>query len=270
MRWTAWLVAVSAGAVLLAAPPALADTADDAFEALFQATRATSSAAAAGIDVVQSVRYGSTANLSVQNPQVSATVPGGSRLRVHSTVGADGAAYLSVRFQPSGRLLAAAGVDPESMAPWATVLMLDRAARAQARRAGVPERTVITDVPASAVLDPRAVDAPLASALRLLLPPYASSLDEGWTTIEVLPQPDGTTVIRGSIRSRPAASDGEDACARPLVEVTMGVDSVVSSSRWTEVCPGEGTRTFSAVASYGPQTVQPPTRPRRAADAVLR
>lgn len=269
MRWSARIGLLVAGLVLVSSAPVAADTADEDFEALFQATQATAAAARSGVDVVQTVRFSRATDLDALDPTVSGTVPAGTRLRIHSTVAADGTAYLSLRYQPSGRLLAAAGIDPSDGTPWATVRMLTRQARSEARRAGVRDRTALTDVPTSAVADSRVLEQPLRIALALLVPPYASSLDEGWTTIERLPQPDGTTVIRGSIRSGVAATDGEDRCVRPLVEVTVGPDGIIRSSRWTETCPGEGTRAYAAVAEYGPQQVQPPTRPQRPASAVL-
>lgn len=260
---------VAVAAVLMSATPASADAVDEAFEALYRATQATATAARSGVDVVQSVRFSRSTDLSVLDPRVNASVAAGTRLRIHSTVDTDGTSYLSVRFQPSGRLLAGAGTDPITAAPWATLRMLRGDALAEARRAGLIDRTALTDVPVDAVLDSYVVEEPLIVALRLILPPYSGSGDEGWSTIEALPQPDGTTIIRGTIRAGVPASDGEDRCTRPLVELTVGPDDVARSSRWTEACPGEGTRTYRAVALYGPQDVQPPTRPRRAADAVL-
>lgn len=269
MRWSARIGLLVGALALVPVTPAAADSADEDFEALFQATQATAAAARSGVDVVQTIRFSRATDLGGLDPAVSGTVPAGTRLRVHSTVAADGAAYLSVRYQPSGRLLAGAGIDPSNGVPWATVRMLTRQARSEARRAGLPDRTALTDVPATAVADSSVLEQPLRIALELLVPPYASNLDEGWTTIERLPQPDGTTVIRGSIRSGVAATDGEDRCVRPLVEVTVDPDGVIRSSRWTETCPGEGTQVFSAVAEYGPQEVQPATRPRRPASTVL-
>lgn len=269
MAWTARIGVLAVGIILASVAPAAADTADDDFEALFLATQATAAAARSGVDVVQTVRFSRATDLRGLDPAVSGTVPAGTRLRIHSTVADDGSAYLSVRYQPSGRLLAGAGIDPSAGAPWATLRLLTGPARAEARRAGLPDRTALTDVPVRAVADRSVVEEPLGVALELLVPPYASRRDEGWTTIERLVQPDGTTVIRGSIGSGVAATDGEDRCVRPLVEVTVGPDSVIRSSRWIETCPGEGTRTYAAVAEYGPQDVQPPTRPQRPASDVL-
>ena len=89
------------------------------------------------------------------------------------------------------------------------------------------------------------------------------------TTVATTAQPDGTTVITGSIRAGVPASDGEDRCVRPLVEMVVGPDLVTRSSRWIETCPGRGTREYRATATYGPQVIQPPTRPRLAASDVL-
>lgn len=258
---------VLSGAVA-GATPAPADTTPE-LDALAAAVLATGTAIASGVDVVQTVTFTGRTRLTEFTPRIYATVPGGTRLRVHATVDAEGASYLSVRYQPSGRLLAGAGIDPTTSLPWATLLLLYPDARARARAAGLSDRTALIDVRTGLLLDTAPVAAPTRTAANLLLPPYADDGDEGWTTITVLPQPDGTTVFRGSIRAGVPATDGEDRCTRPLVEFTVGPDNVARSSRWTQTCPGTGTVTYRATATYGPQNVQPPTRPRRAASTVF-
>ena len=270
MRARIAIVASAAACVLAAVPaPASAVSPDDEYEALAQVTRATGAAVAAGADVIQTVHYGARSSLADETPRVAATVRAGTRVRIHSTVGGDGSGYVSVRYQPSGRLIAAAGIDPATSSPWATLRMLHPGDRAAARAAGLADRTALTGVPVDSVLDRWSVTNPAGVATGHLLPPYAASYDEGWTTITMTPQPDGTTVFAGSIRGSVPASDGEDTCARPLVEVTVGPDRVARSSRWIEKCPGQGTRIYETTAAYGPQDVQPPTRPRRPASTVL-
>lgn len=260
-------LAAALGMVVLVPGVSHAETGDAALAALAAANTATITAARSGIDVVQQVTFSRGTELGDFTPRMYASVPGGTRLRVHATASADGSGYTSVRFQPSGRLLAAGGIDPASMAPWATLRLVFPDVRSDARRAGLNDRTALTGVSPEDVLDSAIVSEPARLAADLVLPPYAGSGDEGWTTIETIPQADGTTVIRGSIRAGVPASDGEDRCTRPLVELTVGPDNVARSSRWTETCPGAGTRTYRAVAVYGPQTPQPPTRPR--ADASV-
>ena len=119
------------------------------------------------------------------------------------------------------------------------------------------------------VRDGYVVDEPLISASRLILPPYSGSQDEGWTTVTVTPRVDGTRLISGTIRAGVPASDGEDRCVRPLVEMVVGPDDVTRSSRWIETCPGRGTREYRATATYGLQPIQPPTRPRESASDIL-
>lgn len=264
----AGVAAVMSATLVLAAAPASADSTAE-LDALDAAVHATAAAMAGGVDVVQTLKFSQSTRLTEFRPRVYARVPAGSRVRVHATVGADGTSYFSVRYQPSGRLIAGAGVDPSTSAPWATLLMLFPDARARARAAGLADRTALTDVSPDDLLDSSTVRAPVAVAADLLLPPYADAYDEGWTTIRVLPQADGTTIIRGSIRAGVPASDGEDRCTRPLVELTVGPDNVARSSRWTQTCPGQGTVTVRATAVYGSQDVQPPTRPQRAASSVL-
>ena len=196
-------------------------------------------------------------------------MPAGARVRVHLTANADDSSYTSVRRQPSGRLLGGAGRETAAAAPWATVSMLLDSPRDAARAAGAPDRTALTGVDPDLVRDYFIVTDPLTDAARLILPPYAGSQDEGWTTVSTTPRADGTTLITGTIRAGVPASDGEDRCVRPLVEMVVGPDNVTRSSRWIETCPGRGTREYRATATYGPQAIQPPTRPRAAAADIL-
>jgi hypothetical protein len=269
MRRTVRLAtALIAAAALLALPaPATGEEVPELL-VLEAAIDATVAAAAGGIDVVQTARYSGRTRLADSKPRIYATVPAGTRLRTHTTAAADGSGYTSVRFQPSGRRLAAGGVDPSTRESWATLLLLYPAERTTARAAGLRDRTALVGIDPENVLDYWIARAPKSTALGLLFPPYATSGDEGWTTIDVLPQADGTTVVRGTIRDRVAASDGEERCTRPLVEVTVGTDGVITSSRWITQCPGRGTTRVDSVATYGPQVPQPPTRPRAPASVL--
>jgi hypothetical protein len=268
-----------AGAVIAACclTASLATTAparaDSNSEALANAVRATYAAAAAGIDVEELITYSTPFSLRDSVPRVNMTLRAGSRLRFHITAAPDGSSYTSVRLMPSGRLLGAAGVDPVSGEPWATVSMLLADAQARARRAGLSSRTALIGVSPDDLLSDSYVTDPSRLAVNILLPPYANSGDEGWSTIETIPQPDGGMIIRGSIAPGVAASDGEDRCRRPLVEMTVGPDMVVRSSRWQETCPrgdvlAAGTRTYQVTAQYGPLTPKGPTSPSRPASVL--
>lgn len=266
--------AIVSGAVvmmtLVLTAPAAADTGDPALDTLTAASRATSTAIATGIDVVTTVRFSRATNLSSSfTPQVAAVVPAGARVRVHITANPDESSYTSVRRQPSGRLLGGAGRETAAAAPWATVSMLLDGPRDVARAAGTSDRTALTGVDPGDVRDYFVITGPLTDASRLILPPYSGSQDEGWTTVRVTPRADGTTLISGTIAAGVPASDGEDRCVRPLVEIVVGADLVARSSRWIETCPGRGTREYRSVATYGPQAIQPPTRPRVPAASVL-
>ena len=252
------------------ATPGHAATGMAALRQLETAVNATRDAAATGIDVVQTRRFDRTTSLRELTPRMEMSVPGGTRLRVHATVNPDSAYYLSVRRQPSGALLGSAGREVAAETAWATVSMLDSADALDARRAGVSARTALTGLPLSLDLyelylprDPGVV------AIDLILPPYADAFDEGWQNVVSTVRTDGTTVIRGSVPPGAAASDGEDRCSRPLVEVTVGTAGVITSSRWTETCPREGTRRYAATAAYGLQPIQPPTSPARSAAGVI-
>jgi hypothetical protein len=264
-------VVVAVGLVAVAPASAGADTGDPALDTLTAAARATSTAIATGVDVVTTVSFSRSTDLrSSFIPQVAAVVPARSRVRVHVTANADGSSYTSVRRQPSGRLLGGAGREASGAAPWATVSMLLDGPRGEARSAGVPDRTALTGVDPDDVRDSYILTDPFVDAARLVLPPYSRSQDEGWSTVSVTPGPGGTTVISGTIRAGVPASDGEDRCVRPLVEIVVGPDLVARTSRWIETCPGRGTREYVSVVTYGPQAIQPPTRPRVPASSVLR
>lgn len=249
---------------VLGATPAPADTGMAALEQLDAAVRATSTAAATGIDVIQTVSFDRASRLRTFRPRLDVAVGAGARLRVHATVNADEAFYLSVRQQPGGRLVAAAGRETASSLPWATASMLDDPP------AGVSARTALTGLPRDAYLyDSSLPGNPSVVASSLVVPPYADSFDEGWSDVVSSTQADGSTLITGNVRAGVPASDGEERCTWPSVQVVVGPDGVILSSRWVQNCPGQGTRTFRSVAVYGPQTIQPPTRPRLAASTVL-
>ncbi len=183
---------------------------------------------------------------------------------------ADSAYYVSVRYQPSGRLIGAAGRTAAGAPLWATVRMLTDDAAADARAGGASDRTALTGITdRSLLMDYDLGRAPGPSPSGLILPPYSGAQDEGWTIVTTTPLADGTTLISGTIRASVPASDGEDRCVRPLVEMVVGPDGVTRSSHWIETCPGRGTREYRSVATYGPQPIQPPTRPRMAASRVL-
>jgi hypothetical protein len=270
-------VTICAGVILALLTPAAgaeraaAEIGQAALDALTAADRATRLAAASGFDVVQQVSLGSRADLETGfKLLVHATVPAGGRVRVHVTVNPDEAFYLSVRRQPGTRLLAAAGRQSETAALWATVSMLESTAARHARSAGALDRTAITGLTGpDFIADYQVAESPLVMALDLLLPPYSGSQDEGWTTVTTVVRADGTTLISGSIAASVPASDGEDKCVRPLVEIVVGPDSIARSSHWRETCPGRGTREYRATASYGVQPIQPPTLPRMSAARAL-
>ncbi len=257
--------------VALAGAPASADTGDAAVEALEAADRATRAAAGAGVDVVQVVAFDRRSSLRTWfTPMVGATVAAGSRVRVHATVNAGSTYYTSVRLQPSGRLIGASGRTTAGAPLWATVSMLRDDVAASARAGGASDRTALTGVTDPDLLREYFLGRePVLIAEDLILPPYSGAMDEGWTTVTTTPQADGTTLISGSIRAGVPASDGEDRCVRPIVEMVVGTDGVTRSSHWIETCPGRGTREYRATATYGPQPIQPPTRPRMPADRVL-
>jgi hypothetical protein len=252
------------------AAPGQAASGMAALRELEAAVNATRAAAATGIDVVQTRRFDRTTSLRELIPRMEMSVPGGTRLRVHATVNPDSAYYLSVRRQPSGALLGSAGHEVGAETAWSTVSMLDSADALDARNAGVSARTALTGLPLSLDLyEPYLPNDPGVVAIDLILPPYADAFDEGWQRVTSTVRADGTTVIRGSVPPGAAASDGDDRCSRPLVEVTVGTAGVITSSRWTETCPREGTRRYAATASYGLQPIQPPTSPSRSAVGVL-
>ncbi len=252
------------------AGPASAETGIAALERLDAAVRATSAAAATGIDVIQSASIERAGDLRSFTPRLIMDVGRRSQIRVHATVNADTSYYLSVRDNYSGRLLAASGRENASARPWATVSMLDARDAARARAAGLSDRTALVGLPADRELyDYYLPDQPEAIALRLIIPPYSDMAGAGWSDVASNTRPDGTTVIRGSVPVGALASDGASGCSRPTVRVVVGTDGVISSSRWRQSCPGQGTVVFRSAATYGPQDVQPPTRPRREASSVL-
>jgi hypothetical protein len=249
--------------VVVGASPAPADTGMAALEQLDAAVRATSELSSTGIDVIQTATIDRAGRLRTFTPRMDVPVSAGTKLRVHATVNPDASYYLSVRTRPSGRLVGAAGRQPGA-SPWGTVSMLEE------RPAGVSARTALTGLPDDAFFsEPNLPDNPRGVALRLLLPPYASSFDEGWSDVVSTTRPDGLLVISGNVRAGVPASDGEERCTWPSVSVVVGLDGVISSSRWVQSCPGQGTREFRSVALYGPQPIQPPTRPRLPASTVL-
>lgn len=269
-------VALALVALTSAASPAHAATGEAALAVLDAAVRATYTAEETGIDVVQTVRFDRTTSLRGFTPQLDLSVAAGTRLRVHATVppttDLDAPPYyLSIRRQPSGALVGSTGREAAGAPAWATVSTLDYSGARAARAAGVPERTALTGLPAGTELYDRYLPrAPAIIAMNLILPPYADAYDEGWQDIVSTLRSDGATVIRGSVPAGVAASDGEDRCSRPLVEVTVSAAGIITASRWTQTCPGKGTSRYAATATYGPQPVQPPTKPTRAAAGIIR
>lgn len=115
-------------------------------------------------------------------------------------------------------------------------------------------------------------------AQRVLLPPLTSAgMAYTWTTLESIPLADGGTLFRGSIPA--VVQDGQegdevDTCVRPLVEITVGPDMVIRSSRWRETYQRggtrpAGTRTYESTAKYGPILVEGPVSPSSSASSVL-
>jgi hypothetical protein len=257
---------------LLAGPAAEADsTGDPARDLLMAANQATWAAAETGIDVEQVVTVdGRTSLRQWFTPYASVTVPAGSQVRVHSTVMPDGTSYTSLRYLPSGRLIGAAGVDPASRERWATVSMLAGEYRARALSRGARDRTALVGIADPRILrDSQVVDRPMVMALRLILPPYSASMEEGWTTVSTQTRWDGAIVISGTIQAGVPASDGEDTCVRPSVELVVGPDLVAREATWVENCPDRPDRDYHAVATFGDHVVKPPTRPRMSAARAL-
>jgi len=281
--------AIAAGCLalgLFGAPPAHADPRQDAVDALELAASRTEAAAANGIDVEQFVTYRAPFSLTHEVVGVNTVLRSGSRLRIHVTTGSDGSGYASVRRMPTGRLVAAGGVDPATGEVWATVSMLDSQYLEQARSAGLSSVTALTNLPSmgglSLVYSPGMESwlyLPRKLASSALVPPN-SRYGEAfyWTTIEMIRQADGGMLFRGSqpaINDSGAEEEELDMCVRPLVEIRVGPDMLVRSSRWREVCPQggnwpAGTRTYQATATYGPVTVKGPVSPSRRACSVLR
>jgi len=175
-----------------------------------------------------------------------------------------------VRRQPGTRLLGAAGRTSAAALLWATVSMLDPASARHARSAGARDHWAIFHLPGPQyIADYGVAESPLVTALRLILPPYSGAQDEGWTTVTTTLRADGTTLISGSIAASVPASDGEDKCVRPLVEIVVGADSIARSSHWVETCPGLGTREYSATALYGLQPTRTIPIPRMSASRAL-
>lgn len=263
LKWASALVGATAVVVAVGVPSASADSGPAALAYLTTVDRATRAAAATGIDVVQIVRFSRRSDLALtMEPTVRGTVPAGAKVRVHVTVNPDAAFYMSVRRQPGSRLIGSTGRETATALPWATVSMLYPAPAARARRAGATERTAITGIlNADAIADYWVVNEPIQTALRMILPPYSGDQEEGWRTVDTSLRADGTTLISGTIAARPAASDGEDNCVRPLVEIVVGASGLAQSSHWREMCPGEGTREYWTTMTYGVQSIQPPTNP---------
>lgn len=283
-RVTPALVAGCVALSLLGATPARADQRQAALDALNQAIQRTEVAAQSGIDVKQFITYRAPFGLTWTQPGVNTVLRSGSRLRIHVTANPDGSGYTSVRLMPSLRLVAAGGVDPSSRALWATVSMLSSPGQARARSAGLSSVTALTGMePFANYLDdpaggPTYLRYPSNLAQRVLLPPLTSAgMAYTWATIESSPLADGGTLFRGSIPA--VVQDGQegdevDTCVRPLVEITVGPDMVIRSSRWRETCPRggtrpAGTRTYESTAKYGPVLVKGPVSPRSPASSVL-
>ena len=269
---------------LLGATPARADQRQAAIDSLNQALQRTDLVAQSGIEVKQFIRYRAPFALTWAQPGVNTVLRSGSRVRIHVTAAPDGSGYASVRLMPSLRLIAAGGVDPRSRALWATVSMLSSPGQASALSGGLSSVTALTGLePFASYLDdpgggPTSLRYPLSLAQQVLLPPHTSGgMASAWTTIESIPLADGGTLFRGSMPVIVEDGEGEeeaDTCVRPLVEITVGSDMVIRSSRWRETCPPggnrpAGTRTYESTATFGPVAVKGPVSPRRPASSVL-
>jgi hypothetical protein len=266
------VAALAVATAWLGVPAASAEIGMAALDALDAADKATRTAAATGIDVIQVVKLTSKSNLRDRfEPRVGVKVRAGSRIRVHETVAADKSFYISIRRQPSKRLLGAAGRESATAAAWATPAILTAASADTAHFNGATDHTAIVGLPEPLFLGDGRLEAdPLDTAFRLILPPYSASYDEGWTTVSTTPQPDGTTLISGTIIEGVPASDGEEECAWPLVEIVVGPDSIARSSHWIEKCPNAGKAEFRATATYGPAVVvQPHITPTMSAKKAL-
>ncbi|MBU6246100.1 MAG: hypothetical protein KGP12_12870 [Actinomycetales bacterium] len=278
------LAAACVALSLLGATPARADDRQAAIDALNQALQRTDLAAQSGIEVKQFITYRAPFGLAWTQPGVNTVLRSGSRLRVHVTAAPDGSGYTSVRLMPSLRLIAAGGVDPRSRAMWATVSMLSSPGQARALSGGLSSVTALTGLePFASYLDdpgggPTSLPYPSSLAQKVLLPPHTSAgMASAWTTIESIPLADGGTLIRGSmpVIEEGGEEEGEvDTCVRPLVEITVGPDMAIRSSRWRETCPrggtrSAGTRTYESTAAYGPVVVKGPVSPSRPASSVL-
>jgi len=265
-------VVIAALTFTAASPPSQADTGQAALDFLSATDAATLTAVAGGVDVIEQITYSRATDLSNElYPLVHATVPAGGKVRVHVTVDPDQTNYMSVRRMPGSRLLGAAGQEMLSGSRWATVSMLTTSAARRARAAGATDATAITGITNARVIeDPWVATEPAEIARRMVLPPYTGAQDEGWTTVVTTPQADGTTLISGTINAGVPASDGEDMCVRPFVEIVVGPDGVARSSHWRETCPGKGTREYRTTSTFGPQPIQPPTTPTMPASRALR
>ena len=238
-------------------------------DTLTAAVEATVAAAATGMDVVSTVGVDRRTDLGdTLVPPVYTTVPAGSRVRVHVTTTGTRDYYASIRLQPSGRLLGAAGRNPAAGGGlWSTLSMMPQDwAASFARDRGLSMRTAITAMDTGRMGTGALGADPSRDAVRLILPPYASSAEEFWTGLTVTPSPSGV-VIRGTVPR--GDGEAEDDCAYTDIAMVVRADSVIESSRWTATCPGAGVRTYVATATYGPQPIQVATRPRVTMEAAL-
>ena len=271
-RTTRRCALVVAFAALVGSPLVAAPTASAApLDTLAAAVTATRLGSAAGIDVVETIRYGRATNLDKALGINGAGVVGaGSRVRVHVTAAPGNVLYYqSLRRQPSGSLLAAAGrADAAAGGQWATLSMMPSEwASSFARARGMSIRTAISSMDSGrmGIGDVASLD-PIDAAVRTILPPYASAPEDAWTDVSTEPGAGGTTIIRGSARGD---AEGEDFCRYRDIVVVVDPGGRVASSQWTATCPGRGDTQYASTASYGIAPIQPPTRPRVSMESAL-
>jgi hypothetical protein len=227
-------------------------------------------AAGSGVDVVRTVVFDKGATLTKRfEPWIAVSVPSGAKVRVHLTANPGGAYYQSVRRLPHGALLGASGqTTKQDGGQWSTPSMTSDLDASFTRARGLGMSTAVVNLETGR-LGSGAISSydPVSDAKRMILPPYGDALSEYWTDLVATPESGGRMVYTGAVTQ--GDGEAEDDCAYSDIEVVARADGVIESSSWTTVCPGEGTRRYSNTAKYGPQTIQPATRPKASADSVL-
>jgi hypothetical protein len=253
---------------VLASPPAQAAP-EDILDAA--ATASLAAATGGGIDVIQLVTFTRSSNLiKALQPPVDATVPAGAKVRVHLTANPDGQYYQSIRRVPSAALLGASG---RTTAPagglWATFsVMTGMDYQRVARDRGLTRTTAVTSMQTGRMGFPdSASNDPMYAALSLLLPPYWSESADWWRGTTVEAGLGGRTIIRAPVIV--PNGESEDTCTRKSAAVIVGSNGRIESSVWTQNCPGIGLTRHSTTVVYGPQTIKPPTTPRKTMNTVM-